>query len=180
MANSRATPSFREWRQTKLCCVCRASVELPSFRTGCLERECGNVFCATCERPVCPWHAAVEPADQVLLFSDGASHRTFARSGGAYQLMNGEGRNIRTGGANFDLAGTPAQSEYVALLVGCLAWAQVLVDRELEGIHRPTTLWAFSDNRIVVDLAASSMGGHPRTRSTTDKLATWQHLAPHA
>ena len=90
-----------------------------------------------------------------------------------------EGYNIRRGGANFDLACTPAQSEYVALLVGCLAWAKVLLDRrEVEVLQRPTTLWAFSDSRLVVELAASSMGGHPRTRSTTHQLATWQHLAP--
>ena len=80
--------------------------------------------------------------------------------------------------ANFDLACTAAQSEYLALLLGCLAWAQELVRRRESDIRRPTTLWAFSDNRIVVGLAARAIGGHPRTRGTTDELATWKHLAP--
>ena len=39
-------------------------------------------------------------------------------------------------------------------------------------------MWAFLDNRIVVGLAAKSIGGHPRSRGVTDDLATWKHLAP--
>ena len=101
------------------------------------------------------------------------------RSGRAYQLMNGAGHNIGRGVANFGLACTAAQSEYLALLIGCLRWAQELALRQTsQDEPRPTTLWAFLDNRLVVGLVAKSVGGHPRSRGVTDDLATWKHLAP--
>ena len=171
MAGPRAAP-------LRKCCICNASAEGEGL-IGCLAladgRSCGSVFCTDCARPVCPSHLAAQPEDQVLLFSDGASNRDFGRSGGAFQLVDGGGNVFKRGGASFDLPATAAQSEYITLLAGCQAWAEILANRREFG---PTTLWAFSDNATVVSLAHDSSQQSERSPSTTADLKTWGHLAP--
>ena len=68
------------------------------------------------------------------------------------------------------MSGTAAQSEYVIHLAGVQAWMQFVRRRS----GRPTTLWAFTDNRIVEELAqeASQLG------EGTAILGNWPHLAP--
>ena len=159
------------------CCICDTSAEGEDL-IGCLAladgRSCGNVFCTSCARPVCPSHAAAQPGDQVLLFSDGASHRDFGRSGGAFQLVDGGGKVFKRGGASFDFWATPAQSEYVTLLAGCQEWAQILASQGRG--DKPTTLWAFADNMTVVKLAHEASQQSERSPSTTADLNSWGHL----
>ena len=172
MAGPRAAP-------LRKCCICDTSVEGEDL-IGCLAladgRSCGRLFCTSCARPVCPSHLAAQPGDLVLLFSDGASHRELGRSGGAFQLVDGGGNVLKRGGASFDFWATPAQSEYVTLLAGCQAWAQILASQGRG--DNPTTLWAFADNMTVVNLAHESSQQSERSPSTTADLKTWGHLVP--
>ena len=84
--------------------------------------------------------------------------------------MDGEGDEVHRDAASFDLSGTAAQSEYVIHLAGVQAWMQFVRRRS----GRPTTLWAFTDNRIVEELAqeASQLG------EGTAILGNWPHLGP--
>ena len=112
----------------------------------------------------------------MLLFSDGASNRDFGRSGGAFQLVDGGGNVFKRGRASFDLPDTAAQSEYITLLAGCQAWAEILASQRRG--DTPTTLWAFLDNVTVVNLAHDSSQQSERSPSTTADLKTWGHLVP--
>ena len=172
MAGPRAAPVRR-------CCICNTRAEGEGL-IGCLAladgRSCGRVFCTSCARSVCPSHAAAQPGDQVLLFSDGASHRDFGRSGGAFQLVDGGGKVFKRGGASFDFSATAVQSEYITLLAGCQAWTEILASQRRG--DTPTTLWAFLDNATVVNLAHDSSQQSERSPSTTADLKTWGHLVP--
>ena len=83
---------------------------------------------------------------------------------------------LKCGGASFDFWATLAQSEYVTLLAGCQAWARILASQGRG--DKPTTLWAFADNRTVVNLAHEASQQSERSPSTTADLKTWGHLVP--
>ena len=142
---------------------------------GCLAGGCWRGFCDAHARLVCPWHAAEEAEDQGVLFSDGAAREDIGRTGGAYLLVDGGGEEVARGVASFDLWGTPAQSEYVTHLAGCQAWRQAV---EQGRGARATTLWAFMDNRVVVELAQEASQPCGGARSSPAILGNWAHLAP--